>query len=42
MESAVISGRMAAASLVASELGGKLDVNAGLKRNWMTRQLIKP
>ena len=41
MESAVISGRMAAASLVESEFGGKLEVEAGLTRNWLSRQLIK-
>lgn len=41
MESAVISGRMAASSLVEREFGGKLEVDAGLPRNWLTRQLIK-
>ncbi len=42
MESAVISGRMAAASVVQSEFGGNLEVEAGLPRNWLTRCLIKP
>lgn len=42
MESAVISGRMAAASVVQSEFGGNLEVEAGLTRNWLTRCLIKP
>ena len=42
MESAVISGRMAAASVVQSEFGGDLEVEAGLPRNWLTRCLIKP
>ena len=42
MESAVISGRMAAASVVQSEFGDNLEVEAGLPRNWLTRCLIKP
>ncbi|MCH1440718.1 MAG: hydroxysqualene dehydroxylase HpnE [Rubripirellula sp.] len=42
MESAVISGRMAAASVVQSEFGGNLEVEAGLPRRWLARCLIKP
>ena len=42
MESAVISGRMAAASVVQSEFGGDLEVDAGLPRSWLARCLIKP
>ena len=41
MESAVISGRMAAASIVKSEFGGDLEIEAGLPRSWFTRCLIK-
>lgn len=42
MESAVISGTMAAASIVQSEFGGNLEVEAGLPRGWLARTLIKP
>lgn len=42
MESAVISGTMAAASIVQSEFGGNLEVEAGLRRGWLARTLIKP
>ena len=42
MESAVISGGMAASSILASEFGQKEGLNPGLPRNWLTRLLIKP
>ena len=42
MESAVISGTMAAASIVQSEFGGNLEVEAALPRGWLARTLIKP
>lgn len=47
MESAVISGRMAASSIVESEfglsgLGGNIGGVEGLKRRWLARLLIKP
>ncbi len=41
MESAVISGKMAASSVVQSEFGGNLEVEAGLPRRWLSRCLIK-
>lgn len=42
MESAVISGRMAAASVLQGDFGGNLEVEAGLPRGWLARYLIKP
>ena len=40
MEGAVISGRMAAASILKQESLGELGVDSGLRRGWLARQLI--
>ena len=40
MEGAVISGRMAAASILKKESLGELAVDSGLRRGWLARHLI--
>jgi squalene-associated FAD-dependent desaturase len=42
MESAVISGRMAAHSVAEHESIGPIEIEPGLQRGWLARRIIKP
>jgi hypothetical protein len=41
MEGAVISGHMAASSIVEQEGIGRIEVDPGLPRGWLARRIIK-